>query len=1218
MTASAERPFEALDVLLEGTNLIEASAGTGKTYTITTLYLRLLLEKALEPASILVVTYTNAATAELRARIRRRLREALAILERRAEAGDETLRRFCARRISMGTLDADCRRLRIALREFDDAAIFTIHGFCQRMLQENAFESAAPFDVELMTDETPLRMEIVYDFWARTLYDAEEITVRDLAGRITPERLMHLAARAASHVHVPVLPEELACDLDPPLGSWREAHGRAAAVWRAQREVILDELAAPGRLNGNSYRQQRIRSLWGPEIEAGFSSERPGRFSLLERLTTSKLRTATRRGQPVPSHPFFALCQELFDAEQALIEALDLRRIQLQVELVRYARRELLRRKEAARVQSFDDLLYRLQAALERSGGRALAERIRRRFPAVLIDEFQDTDPVQYEIFRRINEVSRGLTFLIGDPKQAIYAFRGADVFAYLAAKHDAGDRTHPLHLNWRSDALLVDAVNTLFTQADPAFVLAGIEFRRVSAASAGSALGGSLGGRPPLEILFVRRNAENESRGRIRKDWQRQLTRAIAADIGRLLSSGATIDGRPVEAGDVAVLCRLNLQAAEMQEELRALRIPSVVHGDASVFDSAEALQLERLLRAVAEPGDRRAIRAALCTPLLGLDAERLLALQTDEREWNDWVERFHGWHDVWRRLGFMPAFRRLIEEQDVQSRLLSLVDGERRLTNLFHLGELVQMAVTERRQGPLAVVEWLQAMRADPSARAEMAAEAAQIRLESDARAVQLVTIHRSKGLEYPIAYCPYLWDSALLRGDDEKWIRFHDPNDGYRLKLDLGSGERESHLNQAQRESLAESLRLLYVALTRARHRCVVAWGAFRSAQSSALGYLLHGANRPLPANFWTALDWFGERADEEIAADLVRLAERSNGAIGVSELPLGRGARLDPREEDHSQLEACTPERALRLDWRLSSFSAMVAAHEGLERSGDAADRDEAAVAEEAEPMPHTSAAAIRLAEFPSSARSGQLLHSVFERLEFTRGAPAILEEQLRTALSAYGFDQRFAPELAAAIAGVLETPLDESGLTLSSIPRTRRMDEMEFLFPVCEPATQNAARAGRLTSAGWAEILARHGAPASLPAYAERVRRMGFAPFAGFLRGFIDLVFEHAGRWYVVDYKSNLLGARPQDYAPERLGESMAQHDYFLQYQIYTVALHRYLSARLPRYDYDSHFGGVYYLFLRGMSPSHPRGFGIFFDRPPRALIQDLSDLLRGA
>ncbi|MBP1683961.1 MAG: recB [Deltaproteobacteria bacterium] len=679
-------------------------------------------------------------------------------------------------------------------------------------------------------------------------------------------------------------------------------------------------------------------------------------------------------------------------------------------------------------------------------------------------------------------------------------------------------------------------------------------------------------------------------------------------------------------------------------------------------------------MVRAIANPGDTGAVKAALATAVLGLSGDELFALQEDERGWDAWMGRMQDWHTTWLQQGFVVAFQRVIEECDVPRRLLGLSDGERRLTNVFHLGELLHAAAIERHGGPLAPVRWLSEMRADAAERGDLAGDTAQVRLECDEAAVKLVTVHKAKGLQYPIVYCPFLWDGALLREADEAYPRFHDPNDNHRLKLDLGSPDLAQHLARAEHEALAENLRLLYVALTRAQHRCTIVWGAFNEAQTSALGYLLHQPTsdgpvehrkdvllepqhersqnpsnespsahpEPVDGCFRTiatrskgggdlasataaSIKSLVERGDDALLADLHALAARAAGTIAIGQLSEQSDESYNGAARPPQKLQCRTACRTLPLTWRTSSFTALTAAAREISlpaEEGQDRDEEAAAIAERASRPPSTAAPTLLLHDFPSGTRPGLLVHDIFEHLDFQNSEPAALQQQVSGAITRFGFEPRWTDPLCAAIRDILDTPFDGGSepLTLRRIPQAARLNELEFLFPVADrrddgegaPVPPMVLTRGRL-----AAVFADHARAPVPPDYAQRVGALGFAPLAGFLRGFIDLVFTHAGRWYLIDYKSNALGSTVRDYDTPRLASVMDAHHYFLQYHLYVVALHRYLSARLPDYNYDRHFGGVYYLFLRGMSPAHALGCGVFRDRPARELVEALSAALAG-
>ncbi|MCK6553301.1 exodeoxyribonuclease V subunit beta [Candidatus Binatia bacterium] len=1218
MTASTMNPLE---ISTRGTAFIEASAGTGKTYAITSLYVRLLLEgradgTPLSVQQILVVTFTDAATAELRLRVRARLRQMQQAIAGGTPTGETDVDELLDRRKECRV--ADLRTLTVALQDFDEAAISTIHGFCQRVLRENAFESGVPFDVALVTTQTELVGDIVRDFWVREMAAAPAVLVRYAQDHgVRVGTLETLARRVLAHRRIRVLPE-IAVDRgggEAAIEEWRRCRNEVARLWAAEGKEVIDLLCSSDALNRNSYRQASIRTGWVRGIDALLSSEVAswtdmGWFDL---LTTAGMAERTRKGRVPPQSAFFAACSALQAAEESLRVELEARLVQLRLDFVEFVRAELHRRKAAANVHYFDDLVHGLEQALEREGsGAALAAAIRERFPVALIDEFQDTDPSQYAIFEIVYGGRPETRMLVGDPKQAIYTFRGADVYAYLAARSRVSSPPHRLGTNRRSSPDLVRAINTVFRRHGQPFGV-DIPFEDAEPARTSGSLRSSGELPAPLRILFVERpRPEPGSRHKPvevlnKGDSEELVTRPVAAEITRLLAGGFELDDRQLAPGDIAVLCRTNRQVAEMQGALRNLGVPSVLQSAGSVFATAEATEVRRVVTALASPGSGNAVRAALATDMLGVTALDLLRFDSDPEAWDGWLVRWRRWHDLWLQRGFLPAFRRLLDETGAAARLLSFPDGERRLTNVLHLGELVHRAEADGLGGPDGLDEWLRAMRQDDSGLAELGDDAAQMRLESDADAVKLVTVHKSKGLEYPVVFCPYLWDGNHFRDEDKRAPRFHD--DARRLCVDLGSAEQEGNIERARAESLAESVRLLYVALTRAREHCVVVWGAFREATGSALARVFHGVGADDPGAVKLG-------NDAELQADLQALVEAGEGAISLEPMRGREPVPYAPAAPPPTELHCRRMARTVRVTRSTASFSWFVdaprvpAAEVG--RDDDSADEEVTDVGAGAA----AGAGVVSLAAFPRGTRAGQMVHRIFEQLDFAAASAETIAAVVRAESAAEGMEDGWEVPLTTAIAEVLDTPLRAphdvgSGVfTLRGVGPDRCLKEMEFVFPI--GGDENGPG---LTCEGLAAVFERHGAPSPDPAAAAALRNLGFGEVRGFLRGFVDLIFEQDGRWYVVDWKSNSLGYYPDDYAPARLLAAMRRHHYYLQYHLYVVALHKYLGVRLPDYEYERHFGGVYYLFLRGMGgPSLP-GNGVYLDRPSAALVHDLSALL---
>ena len=1204
------KTFDPTQDLPQGTTLIEASAGTGKTWTITGLVLRLMLEEDLRIQDVLIVTFTEAATAELQDRVRKRIREALQRL-RSGEKTDDALLEHIAAKTATDREQAT-RRLRTALNDFDRASISTIHGFCKRMLEENAFESGALFDTELVGDQTELLESIVLDFWASRMGSAHPAVVRHAQTvRFNPARLLRLAERVAAEPGLDVLPDR--SDLPAPSdAALVDAFQTLRVAWAAGR----NELASLLERDRSSweYRLNNLATKLGG-VDEWLTPTRPenGPPWQLRAFRKESIAEHIR----VPDHPLLDAVQAFYEAWNNETGALDEHLIELQLEFREHLLVELPKRKAESRTWSFDDLLLELDRALdpEKPASERLAAAIRRRYKAALIDEFQDTDPVQYRIFQRVFRDGGGWLFLIGDPKQAIYGFRGADIFAYGDAKKDAGERCYTLSVNYRSDPALIAGLNALFGTLTNPFAQDFIDYPMVSARP--DAIERLDDGRPAVIIrgcddYALKGKQQKKGKRLYRDDIERSLPRHVSADIARLLHSGAEIDGERILPGDVAVLVRTNAQAESVQTALRLRGIPSVLHGASSVLKSHEAGELERFMAGVAEPARTTLLRTALASDLLGLRAADIAALdENDSSGWDGWVERFRTWRTLWDRQSFARMFRSVLEDMKVQHRLLGTPDGERRMTNILHLVEFVHTAAVDQQLGIAGLLRWYRAQRQDATP-----ADVLSLRLESDARAVQLITIHKAKGLEYPVVFAPYLWTSWMKDARSEPILRFHHlGREGSPRMIDLGSEDKSKHLRWYNDEEKAENLRLQYVALTRAKHRAYLYLvPGYRNFDDSPLSYLLLQPSPVLPTE--TLAETRRRTADlgiqgvmDAAEASVDRLPdsvafERVQGLDATGVPPWG------PQQDDDWSLGARIASRQLDGSWRTSSFSSLKGDRPptALGPLAEGRDHDHETPAVETihagEPIP--------LAEFPRGAKAGNFFHDVFEHLDFT--AP-VDRDLVRRMLILHGYDDEpWVEPVSEFFQTVVDTPFHTDGLRLRDLIPSSRLNELEFVFPVrhglraCDP--QDRMRPQQL-----AQVFRDHGS-AHLPSdYADRIEDLEFEPLHGFLKGFIDLSFLHDGRWFVVDYKSNHVGDTLGAYSEPELAHPMAHGHYILQYHLYTLALHRFLKTRLVDYDYERDFGGSTYLFIKGMDPRLGASHGAFRDRPSLAMVEALDAVM---
>ncbi|MCI0623580.1 MAG: exodeoxyribonuclease V subunit beta [Acidobacteria bacterium] len=1197
--------LDLVNVSLTGRKLIESSAGTGKTYAIASLYVRLLLERLLPVGQILVMTFTEAATEDLKRRIRERIQEAAEAFAT-GQGKDDFLNGLLRK---MEGWEEAHQILSGALHALDEAAIFTIHGFCQRVLQDNAFESASLFDTEFITNQEQLLREIVDDFWRIETYQASPLFIRHVWQKgVTPESLLKFVKQGLAWPLLEVIPKAErpnAGELETRENSLWKEYQTLGTAWKESRAQVSQLLLTYDGLKRGTYSLNTVEKDLR-ELDAYFSSGNPLNFPAgLERLRSSKLASSLKKNYSPLQHPVFDRCEDFAKACEELEAAFERCLLALKVELAGFVRQELRARKQQQHLRSFDDLLLDLHQVLEGRGRQALVKSLSERYPAALIDEFQDTDPLQYAIFQSIYSGDETAVFLIGDPKQAIYSFRGADVFAYMQAARDVRER-FTLDKNWRSSEKLVQAVSRIFRNVRDPFVFPEIEFYGVQAGRSDTASEFSWQGEAapaPLKLWFMRRPQPG---GPITKKAANELLPVtVASEIVRWLRAGANgkalVKGKPLAPHHIAVLVRTNDEAQYMHDALQQVGVPSVIHSDESVFRSLEALELQRLFSAIAEPGNEGKIRAALATELLGVNGLELARVAEDELAWDRWLQTFVLYRDLWINEGFMTMAAALITRQQVRSRLLALPDGERRLTNLLHCCELLHQAALENGLGVEELVKWLGQARQESGT---VRAEEHQIRLETDEQAVRIVTVHKSKGLQYPIVFCPFCWNTGARMGES---VMFHDARKPAKLVLDAGSEDLEANRRLAAKEALAENLRLLYVALTRAEYRCVVVWGAFRDAGASALAYLLHQPQQLEPASLVESLkEHFEGRSDEDLQSDLKRLA--GDGSEGIESLP---APGPSPSPETYAppagqalQL-AC---RALRRDipkgWGVASFSSLIA---GKARDAELPDRDALweRRAQDAEELKQASQTRTFF-DFPRGRRAGTALHELFETVDFSLQPAEAARQLVREKLAQFGFEPLWQEPVWQMLRDVLSTPLElgDPGFSLSGVPQEKRLHELEFSFPL-DLLTSKRLKAAFAVHRGL-EL------PVTLP---EALERLAFSPVQGAMKGFIDLIFEREGRFYLADWKSNFLGDELQTYAQPALREVMSRELYLLQYHLYVVALDRYLSFRIPGYEYSTHFGGVYYLFLRGMNPVHGPEYGVYRDRPAEALIRELSRCL---
>lgn len=1214
---SSNRPL-ALAFPLRGSQLIEASAGTGKTFTISALYLRLVLGhggeesgfgRELLPPQILVVTFTDAATKELRERIRTRLAEAARFFRGEIASPDgliEQLRNEFAPQL----WPACASRLDIAAQWMDEAAVSTIHSWCQRMLREHAFDSGSLFTQTLETDHSALLGEVVRDYWRRYCYPMQGETldwVRHHWGG--PTGLLSRVRGLFGHGGSGAPDDDPSTLIAACLAERREALAQLKAPWgqwaAELRDICLQAVASKA-VDGRKM-QARYFEPWFEKITQWAGDDTQQELDLatgFSRLTPTGF-TEAWKGTP-PEHPGLDAMVTLPEQLAALPTP--------DAAVLRHAARWIGARFEEEKRRraemGFDDMLVRLDSALQGPGGERLAALIREQFPVALIDEFQDTDPVQYRIFDSIysietNDPTSGL-FLIGDPKQAIYAFRGADIHTYLQARQATTGRLHTLGTNFRSSEAMVASVNHIFTRAEQrqegrgAFLFRTpqgnpVPFSGVLAQGRKEHL--MIEGQPACALNLWHLAEDQPLSG---PAYRQALSAACASEIVRLLNggqqgrSGFEIEGLPLRGlrpADIAILVRDGKEAQAVRGELAARGVRSVYLSDKdSVFAAQEAHDLLSWLKACAEPDAERQLRAALASITLNRSLHELEQLNLNELSWEARVMQFRGYRTVWRQQGVLPMLRRLLHDFDLPLTLIGRSDGERVLTNLLHLCELLQQASSEL-DGEQALIRYF----SEQLSLSGSTGEEQILRLESDEQLVKVVTIHKSKGLEYPLVFLPFVCTSKPVDGKRLP-LAYHDEQHQVQVTLTPTAAQ----IALADDERLAEDLRLLYVALTRAQHACWLGIADLKRGNTkesvvhrSAIGYLL-GASQPLQSSEQLGL-WLQDLAD-------------GTAAIAQGPVPDADDHTFTPPRNEQALLKPKLPRRSAKENWWIASYSALRISDTFESDSDEAPDSPQAQKLMDDERLdPQLSrevpASSGDIHRFPRGPEPGTFLHGLLEwagreGFQQVASAPEQMTDSVARRCNRRGWSG-WIPTLDAWLRQFIQQPLElADGVPALQIAHLQHYQiEMEFWF------ASHKVDVKRLDT-----LVRQYTHPGAMRLPAEG------ATLNGMFKGFIDLCFEHDGRYYVMDYKSNWLGPDDTAYTQSSMVESILDNRYDLQYVLYLLALHRQLKARLPDYDYDQHVGGAIFLFLRGLGSGSQ---GVYYTRPPRALIEELDALFQG-
>jgi exodeoxyribonuclease V beta subunit len=1152
------------------TTLIEASAGTGKTYTITSLVLRLLLKKEISIDQILVVTFTEAAASELKDRILKRLKDALKGFQKKIISKEDEIEDPFIRQV---VKDYDEKKgkdlITKALRSFDLAPVYTIHGFCYRILSENAFETKNFFDSEIITDENILIQQSADDFYRKYISKASKQEAMIIhSNKLYPEYIAGLAKQYLKYENPEIVAYEPDTDISELINRFFEFKTKLGKIWTENKNDIIALFKDKDVMNQKKYKfeQMEKRSDYLDEL---FSN----RFSLPAVYTDEKINKAknpffyfmrseiekgVKSGKNAPEHIFFEKCESFYFYALNLEEETDKFISFFKKKAIHETGENLKQIKEQYRLLGFNDFLTKVKQGLDKDKSGLLVNILKKRYKAALIDEFQDTDSLQYEIFKTAFKNKVPL-FFIGDPKQSIYRFRGADLFAYLKAKSDA-DYVYTMNKNYRSSPGIVKSVNSIFTVSENPFVYKEVGYQNiVPAKDESEAIIKDNKKSPSMELICI-----GGETGKNYGESDKFLIKYICSEISYLLNKGENkecyLKDKPVSPEDIAVLVRSNDQGRQIRKALEDNLVPAVLTSEESVFDSEEALAVLEFLDSVYNSADERKIRGVLTGNLFLKKTSELNKLKKDEDKWSQIVQNFRDFNSVWTEKGVMEVLTILFYDHNILKIQSSLGSGERRVTNLLHLFEILHEEEVKNRRGRKSLIKWL----ADNIYNRTSSSPEYELRLESDKNKVKILTVHKSKGLEFSIVFCGFIQREAVKSFSSVKETMYHRQEDN-KLVIDFSPQSDQKALELMEKELLSEDLRLFYVALTRAKYKT----------------YFF--MNESQKQNCVRSPDFILKHDFEDDTKKLMSFLESFSG----KEIK----TRYFDSDEDfnfyqfhpvkeNQEFTRCSFTKNLYTNFKILSFSSLASL-----KGGDVEKLD--AETKNYEPDLKEDPFSSGIMGFPKGAFAGLFFHSVFEDLCFSADDEKI-NELIKLKLENFNYDLQWQPHVFKMVENVLNKNLGY-GFSLSDLKEEKKITELEFYYPLQEKEI-NLFFNNLINS----DIN---------PQFKKKLKKVTPGDAKGFMKGFIDLVFEHEGRFYILDWKSNHLGYLFEDYNIQNLEHEIAETLYFLQYYIYTAALDKYLSYRLGnKYSYEKNFGGIFYLFLRGIDEGNNIN-GIYYDLP---------------
>ncbi|MED7818350.1 MULTISPECIES: UvrD-helicase domain-containing protein [unclassified Francisella] len=1194
--------LDAKIIPLQGHHIIEASAGTGKTYNITELYIRLLLEKKLLPSQILVMTFTKDATQEIIGRVEAKIREVLAsYTDEKKEFDSENY-----------------KHLKRALLEIDEAAIFTIHGFCKKVLSEQAFASGMEMDVSMEVDTSDILQKVVENFFRKHINknkaNFEYLKAYNLH---TPEKFLDrngLLNVIKSNYEILNVSENDFFQQKKVIFQKLDKHSseiEQGIIFNTNKKNKAHDAEVTKRKSEfdclKSWLSQRKITTIPKEAKDFAKLTRIKNDDTLKKIFAEWYDLFIGRSKTSFSSGKDAFYKDSIDKDEQVESFINkLKSNEFIKQFCLKIRQDFVKAKEQKGVLDFNDLITKLCQSVKNSPD--LVKTLQAQYPVALIDEFQDTDAEQYEILDTIYPKDREdlLLLMIGDPKQAIYGFRGGDIFTYLKAKNSCLEENQwSMDTNWRSTREMIKAYNRLFYKKDykpedegklgENIFSEGIGYQIVKASSKANEKARDFeDGLKPINYFYYEVSEEDK-----KNDIDKNLSAWTANEIVRLLNSKKVVEN------DIAILVETGIQAKEIQQALSNKKLSSVYLSQRdNVYHSQEATEILAVMEGINDLENKSLLKKALSTSLLGGSADKFIRYTDDDdiSAWDEEIEKAKSLRMKWHKYGFMAFIMQLIHESFSQRD----DSKERTITNILHLAELIKIAENKYKH-PNQLIKWYRQQLKNT------ATSEGELRLESDDNLIKIITIHGSKGLEYSVVFIPfasYIGSKKLSLNNSNKYY----DNNLEQIVYKIGKDDATKKL--VEQETIQELMRLFYVAVTRAEHRCYIGVAKYSNSENSSIAQFL------------------GYEKDESWLEKVQKITANPDNQSLLLEINNFESLELKNinKTEINQQLQANEIAKLTDDNWEMLSFSKISkskAQNTALEKEND--ESEDSQVQESQDELEFRFTA-------PKGADIGNILHNVLEHTDFSAGFvdDALLQEQMDRyrVVAAEDFDNLKAwleECLVAEIKPIKNSDISESdskllnsnediqyslfdgsgevpkqsqhnvakkSFCLKDIPNSKTLKEAEFYFPITN------------------EKLYKNNIIRILEEYRNNsimVDELSNYKIFGMLHGFIDLVFEYDGKFYVADYKSNYLGDKLEDYNQQAMQEKNQSSFYDLQYLIYSVALNKYLKQNIPNYNFEKHFGGVYYFYLRGMK----NGYGVYQASPSFEIISKLSNLLNG-